>query len=342
MSTGFGCGIVILAVHGIGRVELGVIIIVVADMVFEISGANQKITVIGLACIPGGVQIVVQIVDPGNVPAVGATAVTGDEPGIHPQLQGQSVQQQGIALAYRSTVHQRGITGVLECIAVVIQVCVVVGNVGADVIIDAAQALIVSCCVQFQGIQQLSYFAVYGLFLFGGGVVIDGQSQRIQIGCTIMGAFQAKTHILIVPSQIVAFSRNSGVGEGDGKNLVYHKGLEFFSGVDDALTGKVKHGIGVAIFHNFPNSLAQFLQRTKIHGIFGGDSIGKEWGRDNGGRKNVLIEGVDMMSGDVNILGRMCGRGEQTGTQQGDDHCQGQQQRSDFSQRVHSGPPVQK
>ena len=59
--------------HGVSGVEALGIVFRVADVVGEIVGAHQEVGVSGLTGIPGGVQVVVQVVDLCDVPTVGYT-----------------------------------------------------------------------------------------------------------------------------------------------------------------------------------------------------------------------------------------------------------------------------
>ena len=171
----------IFVVHGIFTVECCGIVFVITDMVCKIIGTNQKIVVCGIAGIPGGVQIVVQIVEFCDIPAVRSAAVAGDQTGVNTQLQRQTVEQQGITLADGGTVHQCGIGGILQVIAVVVQIGIIVCDICADVIVDGLKLGVVAGGGDVQGGQKIVDLSGQRIFLGGGGIVVKFKGQLISV-----------------------------------------------------------------------------------------------------------------------------------------------------------------
>ena len=198
-GLGDGCGVavgmgsggdIIGGTHGIFLVEFLGVIFIVTVVVGEGRGALQEITVTGHAGVPGGVGIIIEIFHLDDVPAVGA-AVTGtaDETGIHTQLQSQTVQQERITLAYGGAVDQRGVGRKLMQISLIIQMVIIVGDIGADIVVDCLDLLIVRLLVHIQFLQKLFDSAVNRLLFNGGGVV----GERVG-DVEIIAAVSARVH----------------------------------------------------------------------------------------------------------------------------------------------------
>ena len=91
---------VIILRHRIVRVEAFGRILRIPLMSVKVRVVFQEIVILDGACIPGGVQIVVQVIQLHNIPAVGtAVTQTGNQSGINSLFQCQPVKQKRIALA---------------------------------------------------------------------------------------------------------------------------------------------------------------------------------------------------------------------------------------------------
>ena len=113
-------------------------------MVTEIGIGFQEPVVIAQAGIPGGIQIVVQIVQFHNIPSVGAAASdAGNQTSVNAKLQRQPVKQQCITLADCRFIHHGRIGGEFTGIVFIIQIGIVISNIGADVVIDRPDLFII-------------------------------------------------------------------------------------------------------------------------------------------------------------------------------------------------------
>ena len=232
-------------------------------MVGKIGIGAQEEIVGGHSRIPGGIQVVVQLVQSHDIPGVATIAAgldTGNDPGIHIQLQRQPVEQIGVALTHGSLVHQRRIGGVLQQVTVVFQIVVVISNIGANVVIDTADLCIVGLAIQRQFLQKGSHSSVQLLFLLQGGVVghreIEGDRGSV-VGSRCLVA-------TILEFQIVALHGVTGMVEQRLQNLI-HVCTQFFLGRNNHVgTGINGHGEGAdTVFHIFPDS----MNKLRLRGV---------------------------------------------------------------------------
>ena len=334
VDAAFVCRIIVCIIHGIGGVERGCVIFRVAGMIFEIGGADQEIPIVRAARVPGGVQIIVQVIEPGDVPAMGTTAVTGNEPRVHAQLQGQPVQQQGIALADRGAIQQRGVAGVLQGVAAVVQVGVVVYHIGADIVIDGAELLIIGGGVDIQFIQKGVHSLIHDPLLGSCGIVgdnegnfpVDGTVRGIGTGRGILPA-------AVLPFEVVTFDGIAGVGEGQIKGFL-HEGFQNFT-VGSRCVDVQRDGIQ-AIYHALADDQRHFLGGTQI--FRRGSRNGGQPGRIEGhGAQNIFIKRIDVGFMHMQGIGVPCmgGGRENTCGEYGDDHSHHQQRGCQLAESIH-------
>ena len=142
---------------------------------------------------------------------MGAAAVTGDNAGVHIQLQSKAVEQVGVALANGSLVYQRSVCGVLQQIRVIVQMVIVVADGLGNVVVNAFDLLVIGVIIQIQVIQQVFHIVIHLGFLLCGGIVA-----QIEVHVHMIGTVIVRPVILGLPAavgklQIVAFLGLTGV-----------------------------------------------------------------------------------------------------------------------------------
>ena len=141
-------------------------------MIHKILPVPQEEAVLRLPGVPGGVQIIIQVADFGDIPCViPAAADTDDHTVAHAQLQKQAVHQHRIALTNRFFVYQRRVSSVFEPVIVVIQIIVIIGHIVAQVVIHRFDLLVITLAADIQGLQQLRHSSVNFCFLLRRSVV---------------------------------------------------------------------------------------------------------------------------------------------------------------------------
>ena len=110
---------------------------------------QEVLIVLGLeARVPGGVQTVVLFVlhaddVPGVILRLGAVVgLAGDDTAVDARVIGQTVEQVGIALAHGLFLDGRGVGGVLQPVGGIVQVAVIVFDVGGDPVVDGLHLLV--------------------------------------------------------------------------------------------------------------------------------------------------------------------------------------------------------
>ena len=162
--------------------------------------------------IPGGVQIVILIIQLHDIPGVtAAIANAGDDPGIHAQRQRQSVKQQRIALANSGFVDQSGIGREFQNIGFVIQIVKIIGNISAHIVINAVNLFIVGSIPQGKLRQKSIHSGIQRRFLGGIRIVRNNVLQNQMR--TLRGGFARDSTATLVPlpRDIIALFGLSGV-----------------------------------------------------------------------------------------------------------------------------------
>ena len=204
-----------------------------ADMILgEICLILQK-PVIFQACllpggIPGSIHVIVAAAQLHNIPGVGAGAGIGntrsaDNSAVYTQFQGQTVEQIGIALADSRPVHQRRIGGVHQQIAVIFQIVIVISNIGAHPVVDAADLFIIALAIQIQLAQQRRHSGIHNILLLLGVAVrkVISKDHIVIAGRIVLTIYStAIAGILIL--QVITRSRISVMFHGAIENLVPH------------------------------------------------------------------------------------------------------------------------
>ena len=171
--------------------------------------------------IPSGIHIIVLAAQLYNIPGVGAgagvaNAGAADDAVIHTQFQCQTVEQVGIALADSRPVHQGRIGGVHQIIAVIFQIVIVISNIGAHPVIDAANFFIIALAIQIQLAQQSCHSGIHNILLLRG-IAVHKIVGKDNIVIPIPFNRSAVTGILVF--QIVTRSRIS---------VMFHSAIEHF------------------------------------------------------------------------------------------------------------------
>ena len=284
-------GGVIRGGHGVNPVEFGGFILIITGVPYEGVGAAEEPAVIGYAGIPCGVKIVVILVDSCNVPAMGAATVTGNQPGIHTQFQRKPVEQQSITLTDSGFVEHGSIGGMLQLVAVVFKIVVVIGDIGADIIIDAADDLILGAVLNIQLVDDFVDSAVHFRFLTGGGVVshIEG---NVPVDTAVIGVVTLSTIAIapsaVLPAEVITFCGNAGVGDSRREGVADHSLQRILLGIRHI---DVEHDGILSVFHTFPDLQCQ---NFKGIGIVSGSGPGQGGKYKVGFRERILIEGVNM------------------------------------------------
>ena len=187
----------------------------------------------------------------GNIPAVD----------IHfPQ---QTVHQQRIALADSGTVHQCGIGRILQVIGRIVLVDIVIGNVGADPVIDDLHGFIVRIimAVQAQVLTEGRNLLRNPFFLFLGG--IEGKIEsKIQIAAGPGIRLPAGTTAFCVLFQIVATFNSGGlIGKHQCSDLL----IDILAG---AVGLDLEHHTGLPAHHIFPDPVGSIGHRAYDADIF--------------------------------------------------------------------------
>ena len=221
-------GIVCLG-HGVSCMEgIGVITIrdrhlprlIPAVMIREVVRSLQEALIDGKSRIPGGVQVVIFTIQPGNVPNMTLSlGIAWDHAAIHTQFQRQPVEQRSITLADSGLIDQRRIGSVFQLVAVVVKIIIIVSNIGGYVVINCLQLGVVILTGHIQLAQQLVNGGIHLSLLGRIGVVGHSKgSGSTQVLTTegVIAKFHIKTGIL--PQQIVTFHRISGMGHSAGHN----------------------------------------------------------------------------------------------------------------------------
>ena len=184
-----------------------------------VGAALEEIIVLagGTTQIPGGVQFVIGVLAPGYIPGV-THRVAGDHARVQTGLERQAVESDGNALAHRSIVDKRGIARVFQFILVIVQVCVVVFDVAAEVIVDCPEPRILRFSFQRERVKNGIDPAVHLSLLRGGRIVQEGEDETAIIGVFIgIHIFDATTTAAPLEFQIIAFPRGAGMGESAPK-----------------------------------------------------------------------------------------------------------------------------
>ena len=209
----------------------------------EIQGALEEVAVAGRTRIPGGVQIVVQVIELHDVPGMGAAAVADDDTGIHTQLQHQPVEQHGIALADGDLVHQRRIGGVLQVVEIIVQVLVIILHGVADVVVHGADLFVIGLFPQIKLVQQVGNRSIQ-LHLLGIGGVVGHVDVECVVICGVGVGIAAFTIIAaILPLEGVALLGVAVVDHGFRQNRIKQSPGIIGSGTDvyRIVTDPVQH-----------------------------------------------------------------------------------------------------
>ena len=333
--------------HGIVGMERSGFIVRAAGMVGEGGGTLEQPAVLRFPGVPGAVRVVVNIAQLHNVPGVvHAIGSAGDDAGIHAGHQQHAVEKGGVALAHGGAVDERGVSRELEGIGLIFQIGVVVGDVGADVVVDGLDLGVViglggeaegghhrlQCC------RQLS-------FLLGGGIIghRKGNIQIIIVIGTGGNAVGAEADLIIVPQEVVALGGHTGMAHGQ-QSCRQNEGLEL--GVLCIVIGYIglvdapRHGDGGAA------GLQTGANGVEHIDVFGEIGAGVEFlfavseilgRREALGGRYALIQGIGIRSGD-GLPGRSAAgesshiamavfRGKGVGGQQGQHHTKSSQER---------------
>ena len=253
--------------HGVGCVECGRIVVVLrghlagsipAVVVVKVIGAHQEALIDRKTRIPGGVQIIVLAVQLGDVPNMTlAVGIAGDHTAVHTQFQRQPVQQHRIALADRGLIDQSGIGGMLQLIAVILEIIVVVSNVGGDIVVNRFKLGIAVLTGHIQLAQQLRNGRIHRCLLGCIGMIGHGEGG----GCSHILTAHGKITVVhieagVLPQQIVAFHRIAGVLHGAGHN-VKNQGLHILlDGIGIVGEGNIDRNGGIPGHQIIPDHFA--------------------------------------------------------------------------------------
>ena len=251
--------------HGIGGIKSFGGIICIPAVIRKVGLIHQEILIFGHTSIPCGIQVVVQIVQASDVPSVGTACISGNEPCIHAQCQSQTVEQAGVALAYGSAVNQSGIGGVFQCVVLVIQIFIIIGDVFAEVIVDGLDFPVVGFLRHIQISQKGIHSLIHFLLLSCGGVVVQRVGDGGVVAAISGGGAPADPPIGPVPHQIVALHGNTRMLQ---------------SQIESGFTGGVDGGLGIlpvgngleeidgkglgTIFHMPPDVICNFRNTAKV------------------------------------------------------------------------------
>ena len=186
--------------------------------------ALQEVAVFGLSLVPCGIQaVVLAVVHPHDVPGVTAPAAAaiaqaGDDAAVDARVVGQAVEQIGVALTHRRLVDGRRVGGVLQIVAVIVQVLLVISDITCDPVVDSLHLLIGGLAIQRQLRQDGALdIAVQLRLLLGrgipqaaaGGSALVGHRKSDILAVIRVGEIRAGKSA-ILPAQVVAGSAAAG------------------------------------------------------------------------------------------------------------------------------------
>ena len=206
--------------HGILVMKFQSIILQIAVVTQEIPGVSQEEVVFPHSRVPGGVHVVVKSIQLHNIPAMGAATVTGNHSAVDIQLQHQPIEQRCITLADCGLIHQRRIGGELQQIRPILQICVIIGDVLAHVIINRPDLLIVRFAAEVQIPDQLVHSGGELCLLLGGGIVGNRKCIAESILSVLVAAVDLCTCGANVPQQVVTLCRISGMANSLIKHAI--------------------------------------------------------------------------------------------------------------------------
>ena len=249
---------------------LGVIFFL-ADMVIEIRLIFQEISILHVIFrirgVPGGIQIVEEITQPDNVPAMGAAVSgAGNVAAVQTGFQRHAVEEGCITLADSGAVDQRRVRSILQHIGSIVQIIVIISNVMTDVVIDGSDSGIFALqVIHMQLIQHLCHPGIHNGFLGCGGVILHGKGQIHVVVGLIIGVGSADTHSCIVGFQVVAFVGHTGVLQG----FVHNRPEQRIECLIRAVILRGAHliinlNIRLALDHSGANGIAHFTDRIQI------------------------------------------------------------------------------
>ena len=264
-----------------GAVKTGVGVMAAAEGTGR--GEEPFVVVWAQTCIPGGVHIVVFAVQLHNVPGMvgylsGGGDGAGDAAGIHTQFQHQLIEQHGVACADSGLVDQCGIGGVFESVGIVVQIGIVIADIGAHIVIYALYLLIIGVFPQIQLLQKLVFPVGEGGLLFGSGGV--GHLEFVgEIVVTVLGVVGGGGRTALpAPVHRVAFGGNAGV---DGAHLP--DGME------------AGHVILIGLYVDREGSIAGFKIVTDLPGSLSFTEVGGLVHRLEDGLTLIRVDGDGMV-----------------------------------------------
>ena len=264
------------------------VILSISRVVTKVGSTPEKIIIRSGAGIPGTVQIVVQRTDFCDVPTVGTTAVTGNKPGVNPQFQCKTIEQQRITLTHSRIVHQCRISRMFQIIGRVFQILVVIGDIFTDVIIDGKNFMILRIIVNIQFIQHRINAPVQFRFLCSSSIVGNSKRNIPVNGSVIRTVTSATTSpSTILPSQVITFRGNAGMSDGNLESFP-NESLQRF------LINRINLQIQsfLTVLHTTSNHSSKFLRRTNILAII--YSSGLTGFSQIRFREGILVERIDV------------------------------------------------
>ena len=236
--------------------------------------------------------------------------IAHDDAVIHTRLQRHAVEQVGVALTDSRALDQRGVCAVLEGIRVVIQIIIVIDDIGTDVVIDHLDLLIVGKVIEIVNLvprrKQLVDLITDFILLLKGSVVGD----RILKGCRRNTVVTDLTICLtVMANDIVTLRRNTGMLKStvqDGSpivrqalitdvGMVLYNDRNFGHAVLHLLTQIVRRLVqtvhcGLRHCHTIGRRLGELHAKTLILGVYVGHGNRKIRLRDHLGICRVLSQ----------------------------------------------------